>query len=862
MSGFKSKIKVKNTEFSYFNIQKFAQKFDVDLDRIPFSIKILIENILRNEQDDKIAEKFVKHNNKNGDLEFFFSPARVLMQDFTGVPAVVDLAAIRDEMKRCGKDPHIINPINPTHLIIDHSVQVDKYGNKEAESENIKIEFARNKERYEFLKWGQSSFENFKVVPPGYGICHQVNLEYIAKTVWTNKKNDEEVAYFDTVIGTDSHTTMVNAIGVLGWGVGGIEAESAMLGQPISMIKPDVVGVKLTGKLNDGISSMDLVLTITNELRKKGVVGKFVEYFGKGVSYLSIPDRATVSNMAPEYGATCGIFPIDEETIKYFKITARSEEQIELIEKYAKEQGVWFDPKIEAEYDDILEIDLNKIELSLAGPKRPQDRISLSKVSNNFKETFKSEKNFDRNKLSDGSVVVAAITSCTNTSNPKSLIAAGLIAKKAFEAGLKSCEYVKTSFSPGSKVAGQYMIDSGLQEYLNKMGFYFTGYGCMTCIGNSGPLKDEIREEIEKELYTVAAVLSGNRNFEGRVHPLTKANYLASPLLVVAYAIAGNINIDITNEPLGKGNNGQDVFLKDVMPSDNEISEILQKFVKKEIFEAKNLEIFAGDENWQNINTAKTDTYEWPESTYIESPPYFDQVPEICDIKNAKILAVFGDSITTDHISPAGNISIKSPAAKYLLEKGVEYEDFNSYGARRGSHNVMMRGTFANIRIKNMLLENIEGGLSKLSNGEISSIYDVAMENQALGVKSIVFAGKEYGSGSSRDWAAKGTKLLGISAIIAESFERIHRSNLAGMGVLPLEFKDGQKNENFNLLNVESLDIIGISKRLKPKQELDVVLTYKNGESLKFKAVCRLDTLREIEYFLSGSIFHYIVSHL
>lgn len=855
-------ILVEGRELVYFDLNKFAKSSNIDLRKVPFSIQILAENMLRFGDSEEFVKKFIQHDNKkDGDLEIFFNPTRVLMQDFTGVPAVVDLAAIRDEVKKRGKNPEIVNPVNQTHLVIDHSIQVDKYGSVDAGDENAKIEFSRNKERYEFLKWAQSSFNNFKVVPPGYGICHQVNLEFIAKTVWTSQIDDKKIAHFDTVVGTDSHTTMINAIGVLGWGVGGIEAESVMLGQPISMIKPDVVGVRLVGKLNNGVGAMDLVLKITHELRKKGVVGKFVEYFGEGVLNLKLPDRATISNMAPEYGATCGIFPIDSETVNYFKISGRNEFDANLLEIYAKKQGAWFDEKNEANYDDLIEIDLSKIEQSLAGPKRPQDLVSLSKVSQNFKNTFEKS-DFNSDELSNGSVVIASITSCTNTSNPKSLIAAGLLAKKAFEKGLSSKSYVKTSFSPGSKVAGSYMKSSGLQNYLDKMGFFFSGYGCMTCIGNSGPLNNEIESKIKESSIIPAAVISGNRNFEGRVHPLVKANYLASPSLVVAYAIAGNVNIDISKEPLAISKDGNPVYLSEIMPSDKEIDEILQQFVTADVFIEKNKEVFEGDLNWKDIKVDKSGTYDWPESTYIEHPPYFNQKPYTQDVKDAKILAIFGDSVTTDHISPAGNISIKSPAAKYLIEKGVGYEDFNSYGARRGSHSVMMRGTFANIRIKNKLLDDVEGGFSKLKNGEIASIYDVAMENQDMGVKSVIFAGKEYGTGSSRDWAAKGTKLLGVSAVIAESFERIHRSNLAGMGVLPLEFKDGISCDSLNLKDVKSVDILGISSNIKPKSTLEIVLNYKNGDVKKIDVTCRLDTVREVEYFSFGSIFHYIISTL
>ncbi|QED23807.1 aconitate hydratase AcnA [Candidatus Deianiraea vastatrix] len=856
--GYLDKVSILGKDYSYYNIVEFSKNHGIDLSKTPFSIKILIENLLRSGfEEEKIAE-FVKHKNANGDFEFPFFPSRVLMQDFTGVPAVVDLAAMRNEMIKRGKNPDLVNPLNQTDLVIDHSIQVDSWAGENSHNENLGLEFERNKERYEFLKWGQSAFNNFKVVPPGMGICHQINLEFLAPIV----SQKDGVLFPDTVVGTDSHTTMINGIGVLGWGVGGIEAESVMLNQPIYMTKPDVVGVKLTGKLASGVGAMDLVLTITNLLRKKGVVGKFVEYFGSGVSNLTLPDRATIANMSPEYGATCGIFAIDQESIEYAKLSGRSDEQIAIIKEYAKVQNIWFNPEVDPQYDDVLEVDLSSIQPVLAGPKRPQDKVLMSEVGKSFKALIDGNFEYEKEKLSHGSVVIAAITSCTNTSNPYSLMAAGLLAKKAVEMGIKVPNFVKTSFSPGSQVVGKYMQDSGLQAYMDKLGFNIVGYGCMTCIGNSGPLKQEFENEINEKSLTVAAVISGNRNFEGRVHPLVKANYLASPAIVIAYAIAGNVSIDLLKDPIANVS-GRDIFFKDLMPSSDEISEVVGRYLSSNIFTQKYSVVFDGDENWKKVESVKSNVYKWNDkSTYIENPPYFEKSGEISDIKSARIIAHFGDSITTDHISPAGNISIKSPAAKYLLDSGVEKKDFNSYGARRGSHSVMMRGTFANIRIKNLLLDGLEGGLAKSKSGNIESIYDVAMENKADGVKSIIFAGKEYGSGSSRDWAAKGTKLLGIAAVIAESFERIHRSNLAGMGVLPLEFTSGIKASDLDLKNVKNIDITGISKNMTTKQVLKCKLHYEDGNSREIDVLCRLDTAVEIKYFFAGSIFHYVADLL
>lgn len=849
----------------YYSIQDFAKSNNnLDVSSIPFSIKILLENLIRNIDGINLTTDQVVNfckNSTDSNSEIPFMPARVLMQDFTGVPAVVDLAAMRDEMIRKKHDPVKINPLVQTDLVIDHSVQVDHYGSIDSEKINIEMDFCRNTERYQFLKWAQFAFQNFTVIPPGNGICHQVNIEYLTKCVRQSEINGKKIIFPDTVVGTDSHTTMVNGLGVLGWGVGGIEAEAVMLNQPISMTKPEVIGCKLIGKLSNQVTAMDLVLTITNLLREKKVVGKFVEFFGNGISNLSIPDRATVANMAPEYGATCGIFPIDDILLDYLKLTGKSQSEIDLVEKYYKAQDMWFDISKNTKYDDIIEVDLSKIELTMAGPKRPQDKVNLSDVFKNYCTTFNSTTEFQSN-LSDGSVVIAAITSCTNTSNPYSLICAGLLAKKAGTFGLTSKSFVKTSLTPGSKVVMEYMKNSGLQEYLDKLGFNIAGYGCATCIGNSGPLKPEFESEILQKNLNVSAVISGNRNFEGRVHPLVKANYLASPALVVAYAIAGNVKFDMINSPLGKNVDGKDVYLNDIWPSSDEINEIEKKFVNSDIFNKSYSEIFTGDAKWQAIQTSTDKIYNWPSSTYIENPPYFtDNSAKISDVRNAKILAVFGDSITTDHISPAGNIAINSPAAKYLLSLGVKKDDFNSYGARRGSHSVMMRGTFANIRLQNEMLD-VCGGLTKNSSGEIASIYDVAMKYKSQGLQSVIFAGKEYGTGSSRDWAAKGTKLLGISVVIAESFERIHRSNLVGMGVLPLEFINGQNRKSLNVVYCNSIDILGISNEIKPKSILKAMLKYNDGSIVETEFLCRLDTLRDCKYYTSGGIFNYVIDAL
>ncbi len=876
----KSALKIGNKTYKYFSLEEAAKKAQKDISKLPFSLKILLENLVRNFDGKEVNENHISNlidsvKNSEKRLEIAFSPARVLMQDFTGVPAVVDLAAMRDAMKKISRNPTSINPLVPVDLVIDHSVQVDFYGSQDSLKKNVDMEFERNLERYEFLKWAQKSFNNFRVVPPGTGICHQVNLENLGSVVFNKEENGENLAYLDTVVGTDSHTTMINGLAILGWGVGGIEAEAAMLGQPISMLIPEVIGFKLTGKLNEGITATDLVLTITNILRSKGVVGKFVEFYGPALEFLSLADRATIANMAPEYGATCGIFPIDKETLNYLHLTGRSQESIDLVEKYAKAQGIFVENyNLELEFSEVLELNISTIEATIAGPKRPQDKVLLKEAEQSFakilqesenketKRTLISELNTD---LGDGDVVIAAITSCTNTSNPSVLIAAGLVAKNAVERGLKVKKYVKTSLAPGSQVVSEYLENSGLQKYLDKLGFNVAGYGCTTCIGNSGPLHDKIEETIKSKNLLVASVLSGNRNFEGRIHPLTKANYLASPPLVVAYALAGSMKINLLHDSIGLDNKGQKVYLKDLWPTKAEIDAIINKNISREVFSKKYANLFEGNSFWQEIKTQQSDTYSWQEnSTYIRLPNFFDDLNQsnANEIKSAKILGVFGDSITTDHISPAGNISATSPAAVYLKENGIEPRDFNSYGARRGNHEVMMRGTFANIRIKNEMLGGVkEGGFTKTTDSdEIVSIYDAAMHYKKSNTPLVIFAGKEYGTGSSRDWAAKGTFLLGVKAVIAESFERIHRSNLVGMGVLPLVFKNDDR-KSLKLSGKETVDILGINANISPKQDVKCVITYENGERKEIVLVCRLDTGNEVEYYKKGGILQYVLTN-
>ncbi|MEQ1889531.1 MAG: aconitate hydratase AcnA [Alphaproteobacteria bacterium] len=884
------KLKVGTKSYDYFSL-KAAEKAGIGaISRLPFSLKVLLENLLRYEDgrtvsvdDIKALGKWLKQ--RRSDREISYRPARVLMQDFTGVPAVVDLAAMRNAMVALGGNASKINPLTPVDLVIDHSVMVDYAGDAKAFKLNVAREYERNIERYEFLRWGQDAFDNFRVVPPGTGICHQVNLEYLAQTVWTKKDKvagkTVEVAYPDTLVGTDSHTTMVNGLAVLGWGVGGIEAEAAMLGQPVSMLIPEVIGFKLTGKLREGLTATDLVLTITQMLRKKGVVEKFVEFYGPGLDELSLADRATISNMAPEYGATCGFFPIDSETIAYLKATGRKAAQIALVEKYAKAQGMWRTSRTpDPLFTDSLELDMSGVEPSLAGPKRPQDRVTLANIASEFhtalgtdygklgqeaKRVPVAKTKYD---IGHGDVLIAAITSCTNTSNPGVLIAAGLLARNALERGLSVKPWVKTSLAPGSQVVTDYLNKAGLQKHLDKLGFNLVGYGCTTCIGNSGPLAEEISAAVKAGDLIAGSVSSGNRNFEGRINPDTQANYLASPPLVVAYAIAGNLGINLTTDPVGKDKKGNPVYLKDIWPSNKEIAAVMKKCISAKLFRDRYSDVFKGDANWRKIKPTAGETYKWNgASTYVQNPPYFTGMKStpggFSDVMNARVLGVFGDSITTDHISPAGSIKLNGPAGKYLTDHKVTALDFNSYGARRGNHEVMMRGTFANIRIKNEMLPGTEGGLTRhLPKSAQVSIYDAAMAYQKEGVPLVIFAGKEYGTGSSRDWAAKGTNLLGVKAVIAESFERIHRSNLVGMGILPLQFLPGVTRKTLGITGDEIVSIEGIAGGIKPKMQVNVTITGAGGKAQKGQLLCRIDTLDEVEYFRHGGILHYVLRNL
>ncbi len=865
-------IKIDDKQYNYFDLKSVADNFNLNLDSVPISIKIILENLIRNEDGESVDKHMISSVfssigdiSKDENMEIAFFPTRVLMQDFTGVPAVADLAAMRNALKERGIEPKKINPLSRVDLVIDHSVMVDKYKHKNAIVENVKKEFERNKERYEFLKWGQSTFENFYLVPPGAGICHQVNLENIAKTIWVKNIRKKNYLFPDSVVGTDSHTTMVNSLSVLGWGVGGIEAEAAMLGQAISMNIPKVIGFELSGRLNEGITATDLVLEITNILRRKGVVGKFVEFYGSGLSNLSLADRATISNMAPEYGATCGFFPIDSETINYLKLTGKDSHHLKIVETYSKKQNMWADESYKPNFHENVKLDLNIIKPSIAGPKRPQDKILLENASSEFKkiDSTEIEKNLGEKNITTGDIVIAAITSCTNTSNPSVMIAAGLVAKKANKLGLKTKKWVKTSLAPGSKVVSDYLNKSGLSKYLDLLGFNLVGYGCTTCIGNSGPLDNWVTEQIKKKNLTVCSVLSGNRNFEGRVHQEVKANFLASPPLVVAYAIAGNININLTSDPIGKSEDGKTYFLKDIWPSNSEINEILNSSLSPEMFKDRYKEIYNGDENWQSIKSVNNLTYDWNStSTYIKHPPFFEnnKKQDLKDIKNARILALLGDSVTTDHISPAGNIKENSPAGMYLSNRQINPQNFNSYGSRRGNHEIMMRGTFANIRIKNEILPGTEGGLTKsFVTNKTMFIYDAAQEYINNNIDTVIVAGKEYGTGSSRDWAAKGTKLLGVKAVIAESFERIHRSNLIGMGVLPLEFMDNKNRNSLKLTGNEKITITGI-KNLKPNMVLDCKISSKTNNSIKLK--CRIDTKKELEYYKAGGILNYVLKEI
>ena len=856
-------------QYNFFNLSKLEDSFP-KIKNLPKSKKILIENLLRLEDGKDVNKDLIENVLENPEKkhEIFFLPSRVLMQDFTGVPAVADLAAMRDAVSKNGGDPSKVNPMSQVDLVIDHSVMVDYFASPNAFQKNVDMEFGRNAERYEFLKWGQQAFKNFRVIPPGTGICHQVNLEYLAQVVWSREINEKNFLYPDTLVGTDSHTTMVNALGVLGWGVGGIEAEAAMLGQSVSMLLPEVIGFEVLGKMKEGVTATDLVLTIVQMLREKGVVGKFVEFYGDGLKNLSLADRATIANMAPEYGATCGFFAVDEETIKYLKLTSRDSDLINTVEKYNRIQGLWADDT--CNYNDTVHLQLENVQASLAGPKRPQDRINLEKVNLNFKEFSKNkpvEKEIKNHnyKMQDGNVVIAAITSCTNTSNPDVLVAAGLVAKKACELGLQVKPWVKTSLAPGSKVVTDYLDKSGLNKYLDQLGFHLVGYGCTTCIGNSGPLDKDIAECISKNDLTVASVLSGNRNFEGRVNPHVKANYLASPPLVVAYALAGSVLINLISDPIGIDTDGNEVFLKDIWPSNSEIRNAVEKNVSPEMFKKQYSNALDGPKEWQKINTSTGDLYNWnSSSTYVQKPPFFDNQSnddkEIKPIENARPLLLLGNSVTTDHISPAGAIKVDSPAGNYFMERQIRQNDFNSYGARRGNHEVMVRGTFANIRIKNQLLSNVEGGYSILEpDKKKMSVYDVAMEYAKRSENVVVFAGEEYGTGSSRDWAAKGTKLLGIKAVIAESFERIHRSNLVGMGVLPIQLK----SHTINDLNIQSSDLINIklTEDLKPLQELEVIIQ-SNVRNIKIDCILRIDTINELQYYKADGILNFVLKNI
>ena len=879
-----STLSVGTHQYEYYRLSEVARQLG-DITRLPKSLKVLLENLVRYLDDDTVVEDDIKalvdwQKNAHASREIAYRPARVLMQDFTGVPAVVDLAAMREAVKSLGGNVEKVNPLSPVDLVIDHSVMVDKYASDDAFEKNVEIEMQRNYERYLFLRWGQQSFERFRVVPPGTGICHQVNLEYLGKAIWSEQQNGRHIAYPDTLVGTDSHTTMINGLGVLGWGVGGIEAEAAMLGQPISMLIPDVVGFKLTGKLREGITATDLVLTVTQMLRQHGVVGKFVEFYGDGLASLPLADRATIANMSPEYGATCGFFPIDEITLDYLRLTGREEQEIALVEAYSKEQGLWRHAGDEPIFTSTLSLDMGTVEASLAGPKRPQDRVNLLNVPKAFKAAVELETNkkplaqypqvtIDNQPpftLTDGAVVIAAITSCTNTSNPNVLMAAGLLAKNAVEKGLQRKPWVKSSLAPGSKVVTDYLALAGLTPYLDKLGFNLVGYGCTTCIGNSGPLLAPIEEAIKDNDLTIAAVLSGNRNFEGRIHPLVKTNWLASPPLVVAYALSGNMNIDLTKEPLGEDKQGNPDYLKDIWPDSKAIADAVEK-VKTQMFHKEYSAVFDGDETWQSLKIQDTPVYAWqPDSTYIRHPPFFEgmtKTPEaIKDIHQASILAILGDSVTTDHISPAGNIKADSPAGRYLREHGVEPKDFNSYGSRRGNHEVMMRGTFANIRIRNEMVPGIEGGFTKhIPTGETLAIYDAAMRYQQENTPLAIIAGNEYGSGSSRDWAAKGTRLLGVRVVIAGSFERIHRSNLIGMGVLPLEFPNGVSRQTLGLKGDEKIEITGLNS-LTPGQDVAVNITFADGRQETIMARCRIDTQTELAYFEHGGILHYVIRNM
>ncbi len=874
-------ISVNGKNYSYYSLKEAEKNGLEGINKLPKSIKVLLENLLRYEDNVTVNKEQILAikewlNSKKSKTEIAYRPARVLLQDYTGIPAVADLAAMRDTVKEKNKDPNTINPLSSVDLVIDHSVQVDKFATKNSLKENVDIEFDRNFERYSFLKWGQQAFNNFRIVPPGTGICHQVNLEYLSKVVWNEKFEDKEYLFPDTLVGTDSHTTMVNGLSVLGWGVGGIEAEAGMLGQPISMLIPEVVGFEMKNKLPEGTTATDLVLTVVKMLRDKGVVGKFVEFYGEGLKNLTLADRATIANMAPEYGATCGFFPIDDETLKYLEFSGRSNENIQIVEKYAKEQNLWASDDLV--FTDTLSLDMSTVVPTISGPKRPQDKVLLTEASKNFIKVFedickKTEPTIAKVKdtdfeIKDGDILIAAITSCTNTSNPNVLIGAGLLAKNAIEKGLTVKPWVKTSLAPGSQVVTDYLDKAGLSKYLDELGFNLVGYGCTTCIGNSGPLPDNITDAVkENNLYAVS-VLSGNRNFEGRISPLVKANYLASPPLVVAYAIAGSMRMDLYKDPLGKDNKGQDVYLKDIWPSNKEIENTLKQSLNPEMFVNRYSNVSEGPEQWQKIQVDKGSIYNWEEnSTYVKKPPFFENLPDepegFKEIKDARPLLILGDMVTTDHISPAGSIQKESPTGNYFMKHQILPKDYNSYGARRGNHEVMMRGTFANIRIKNEMAPGTEGGFTKLYPEEkVMPIYDAVVEYKKRGTDLVVFGGKEYGTGSSRDWAAKGTKLLGIKAVIAESFERIHRSNLIGMGVLPLQFVENMNRQNLNLKGSELISVLGLEKGINPGDHLDVEIKYATGDIKKIKMLCRIDTKNELEYYKNGGILQYVLRNM
>ncbi len=875
------KINISNKEYNYYSLSE-AEKNGLDgINKLPKSLKVLLENLLRYEDDLSVTKSQIEAiknwlETKKSKTEIAYRPARVLLQDYTGIPAVADLAAMREAVKEKNKDPNTINPLSAVDLVIDHSVQVDQSAKADSFEKNVDIEFNRNGERYSFLKWGQQAFDNFRIVPPGTGICHQVNLEYLSKVVWSEEFKGEKYIFPDTLVGTDSHTTMVNGLSVLGWGVGGIEAEAGMLGQPISMLIPEVIGFEVKNKMPEGTTATDLVLTVVKMLRDKGVVGKFVEFYGDGLKNLTLADRATIANMAPEYGATCGFFPIDDETLKYLKFSGRDQHTVEVVEKYAKEQGLWASNDLE--FTDVISLDMSTVVPTISGPKRPQDKVLLTDAPTSFKKVLSEATNKDQKSISkvsntdyeiqDGSILIAAITSCTNTSNPNVLIGAGLLAKKAVEYGLEVKPWVKTSLAPGSQVVTDYLEKAGLNTYLDQLGFNLVGYGCTTCIGNSGPLPENIVDAIQKENIHAVSVLSGNRNFEGRISPHIKANYLASPPLVVAYAIAGHMEFDLYKEPLGKSKDGKDIFLKDIWPSNQEIEDTLKQSLNADMFIQRYSNVSDGPTQWQQIKTEKSSIYKWDEgSTYVKKPPFFeglsDEPEGFKEIKDARPLLILGDMITTDHISPAGSIQKDSPTGEYFMEHQILPKDYNSYGSRRGNHEVMMRGTFANIRIRNEMAPGTEGGFTKLYPEEkVMPVYDAVVEYKKRGTDLVVIGGKEYGTGSSRDWAAKGTKLLGVKAVIAESFERIHRSNLIGMGILPLQFKDVENRKSLNLVGSELISVVDIEKGINPSDEVVIEIKYISGEIKKVKTLSRIDTKNELEYYKNGGILQYVLRNM